>query len=168
MNNISKVHDCYGCGVCATACGRKIIEIGLNAEGFYEPHITYPNKCTNCGICTEVCAYLHDDLSLQNQQVFFHYTFLVRSGTAVGVDELDTRVLPAEIAVYQDVCQFGGVLIVRTLRKTIQFLFGAEAGFGHSLAHLLAYEKAGRILAAFGQCLLRLLDDVRVKPAAER
>lgn len=69
MNNISKVHDCYGCGVCATACGRKIIEIGLNEEGFYEPHITDPNKCTNCGICTEVCAYLHDDLSLQNQEI---------------------------------------------------------------------------------------------------
>ena len=67
--NISSVHDCYGCGVCATACGRKIIEIGLNAEGFYEPHITDPNKCTNCGICTEVCAYLHDDLSLQNQEI---------------------------------------------------------------------------------------------------
>ena len=67
--NISSVHDCYGCGVCATACGRKIIEIGLNAEGFYEPHITDPNKCTNCGICTEVCAYLHEDLSLQNQEI---------------------------------------------------------------------------------------------------
>ena len=48
MNNISNVHDCYGCGVCATACGRKIIEIDLNADGFYEPHITDPNKCTNC------------------------------------------------------------------------------------------------------------------------
>lgn len=69
MNNISNVHDCYGCGVCATACGRKIIEIGLNAEGFYEPHITDPNKCTNCGICTEVCAYFHEDLSLQNQEI---------------------------------------------------------------------------------------------------
>lgn len=69
MKNISQVHDCYGCGVCATACGRKIIEIGLNAEGFYEPHITDPNKCTNCGICTEVCAYLHDDLSLQNPEI---------------------------------------------------------------------------------------------------
>ena len=69
MKNISQVHDCYGCGVCATACGRKIIEIGLNTEGFYEPHITDPNKCTNCGICTEVCAYLHDDLSLQNPEI---------------------------------------------------------------------------------------------------
>lgn len=69
MKNISQVHDCYGCGVCATACGRKIIEIDLNADGFYEPHITDPNKCTNCGICTEVCTYLHDDLSLQNPEI---------------------------------------------------------------------------------------------------
>ena len=68
-NNISKVHDCYGCGVCATACGRKIIEICLNEDGFYEPHITDESKCTNCGICTEVCAYLHDDLSLLNLEI---------------------------------------------------------------------------------------------------
>lgn len=70
MNNISKIHDCYGCGVCATACGRKIIEIGLNAEGFYEPHITDPNKCTNCGICTEVCAYLHGELALKETKIY--------------------------------------------------------------------------------------------------
>lgn len=62
--NISQIHDCYGCGVCATACSRKIIEIGLNQDGFYEPHITDEAKCTECGICTEVCAYLHDELSL--------------------------------------------------------------------------------------------------------
>ena len=69
MNNISKVHDCYGCGVCATACGRKIIEIGLNKNGFYEPHITDESRCTECGICTEVCAYLHDDLSLKELEI---------------------------------------------------------------------------------------------------
>ena len=64
-NNISVVHNCYGCGVCATACGRKIIEIVQNADGFYEPRITDESKCTHCGICTDVCAYLHDDLSLK-------------------------------------------------------------------------------------------------------
>ena len=69
MKNISQVHDCYGCGVCATACGRKIIVIGLNADGFYEPHITDVGKCTNCGICTEVCAYLHDELSLKEVEI---------------------------------------------------------------------------------------------------
>lgn len=69
MNNIGKVHDCYGCGVCATACGRKIIEIGLNEDGFYEPHISDESKCTHCGICTDVCAYLHDELSLKEVEI---------------------------------------------------------------------------------------------------
>ena len=68
--NIANIRDCYGCGVCATACGRKIIEIGLNADGFYEPHISDVSKCTNCGICTEVCAYLHDELSLKETKIY--------------------------------------------------------------------------------------------------
>lgn len=37
--NISNIHDCYGCGVCATICPPKIIEIKLNPDGFYEPFI---------------------------------------------------------------------------------------------------------------------------------
>ena len=62
--NISNIHDCYGCGVCATVCGRKIIDIVLNADGFYEPHLTNPERCTDCGLCVEVCSYSHDDLAL--------------------------------------------------------------------------------------------------------
>lgn len=63
--NVSGVHNCYGCGVCATVCARSVIEIKLNNEGFYEPYIADESKCTDCGLCTEVCAYLHDDLSLK-------------------------------------------------------------------------------------------------------
>lgn len=64
--NISKIHDCYGCGVCAVVCSQKIIEIGLNSDGFYEPNITDTSMCTNCGLCVEVCAYSHDELSVNN------------------------------------------------------------------------------------------------------
>lgn len=64
--NISNTHDCFGCGVCAIACAKKIISIELNADGFYEPRITEPDKCTNCGLCMEVCSYNHDDLALKN------------------------------------------------------------------------------------------------------
>lgn len=64
--NISNIHNCYGCGVCAVACSKKIIEIGLNSDGFYEPHITNTAKCTNCGLCVDVCAYSHDELSAHN------------------------------------------------------------------------------------------------------
>ena len=69
MSNISNVHDCYGCGVCATACGHDAISIRLNADGFYEPYIPDEGKCTHCGICADVCAYLHDDLSLKSPEI---------------------------------------------------------------------------------------------------
>ena len=62
--NIYNIKDCYGCGICAIACGQHIIEIALNADGFYEPHITNSERCTNCSLCMEVCSYSHDGLSL--------------------------------------------------------------------------------------------------------
>lgn len=64
--NIANIHDCYGCGVCATACSQKIIEIKLNSEGFYEPYISDLEKCTDCNICVDVCGYIHDKLSINN------------------------------------------------------------------------------------------------------
>lgn len=64
MNNISNIRNCYGCGVCAASCGKKIISIELNRDGFYEPRIDALEKCTNCGICLDVCAYNHKERSL--------------------------------------------------------------------------------------------------------
>lgn len=69
MKTISAIKDCYGCGVCATVCTKRIIEIKLNKDGFYEPRITDLDKCTNCGLCTEVCAFLHQELSLENATI---------------------------------------------------------------------------------------------------
>lgn len=63
MNNITKYTHCFGCGVCAASCGKKLISIQLNKNGFYEPHISEPDKCTSCGICLEVCAFAHKDLA---------------------------------------------------------------------------------------------------------
>ena len=69
MKNISQVQDCYGCGVCATVCAKKIIEITLNKDGFYEPQITDLDKCTNCGLCTDVCAFSHEELALGKDDI---------------------------------------------------------------------------------------------------
>lgn len=63
--NISNIHSCYGCGVCAIACGKKIIDIRLNEDGFYEPYITEPSKCSDCGLCVEVCSYSHGETILK-------------------------------------------------------------------------------------------------------
>lgn len=67
--NISNFHDCFGCGVCSTACPRNIIEIVLNTDGFYEPRITDNSKCINCELCVNVCSYFNDGLSLKNLQI---------------------------------------------------------------------------------------------------
>ena len=67
LKSIYNIHDCYGCGVCATVCAKQIISIELNDDGFYEPRITDESKCTNCGLCLDVCAYSHDDLSLKDR-----------------------------------------------------------------------------------------------------
>lgn len=67
--NISQIHNCYGCGVCAIACSRNIIEIRLNSDGFYEPYINDAAKCTDCGLCVAVCSYSHGELSLEEASI---------------------------------------------------------------------------------------------------
>lgn len=61
--NILGTKDCFGCGVCAIVCSKKIIHIILNEKGFYEPYIDDISKCTKCGLCVSVCSYHHDDIS---------------------------------------------------------------------------------------------------------
>lgn len=68
-NNVYSVKDCYGCGVCAASCGKKIISIELNRNGFYEPRINDLEKCTNCGICLDVCAFNHKECSLKLEEI---------------------------------------------------------------------------------------------------
>lgn len=68
-NNVTSIRNCYGCGVCSASCGKKIISIELNKDGFYEPRINEPSNCTNCGICLDVCAFNHKECSLQPEEI---------------------------------------------------------------------------------------------------
>lgn len=69
MKNVSSIHSCYGCGVCAASCGKRVINIRLNEDGFYTPYIDNIEKCTECGICLDVCAFAHDELALSKDNV---------------------------------------------------------------------------------------------------
>lgn len=69
MKNISNIKNCYGCGVCATICPKKIITIGLNKYGFYEPNISHSELCIDCGLCLNVCSYTDNSLSKQGERI---------------------------------------------------------------------------------------------------
>lgn len=69
MKNVSSIRDCYGCGVCSSVCAKKLIDIELNQDGFYEPHIKELEKCVNCGICLDVCAFKHEECALKKEEI---------------------------------------------------------------------------------------------------
>ena len=71
-NNILKYDYCYGCGVCVDGCPKRIIEIRLNRNGFYEPWINDVDACVECGICLEICSFGHDGIA-QHQKPLKHW-----------------------------------------------------------------------------------------------
>lgn len=77
MNNVSSIHDCFGCGVCAAACSKKCIRIAWNKQGFYEP-VVHLDDCIDCGICLKVCSFNNETL---------HETYSPKSYEAWSNDE---------------------------------------------------------------------------------
>lgn len=69
MGNVSGMEYCYGCGVCAMSCGKRLISIRENQDGFYTPYIDNIEACSNCGLCSSVCSYSHDELALNNKPI---------------------------------------------------------------------------------------------------
>lgn len=78
----SAMRDCTGCGICASVCGTKAINIQLGKDGFYKP-IVDDAKCVECGLCKKSC-YRYDDNLIQSNEVKACYA-------AVNKDEIQLR-----------------------------------------------------------------------------
>lgn len=49
---------CKGCGLCTTACPRKIMALDsdrLNKKGYHPAHVTEMEKCIGCAMCAIIC-----------------------------------------------------------------------------------------------------------------
>lgn len=88
MCNISSNKECFGCGVCAISCPRKLISIGLNENGFYAPRIQSESSCNGCGICASVCAYLDKNqiitTSIRASYAAYNKNQLIRKAASSG------------------------------------------------------------------------------------
>lgn len=49
---------CKGCGLCVTACPKKIIQLSkteINKQGYFAAEITDIDKCIGCAFCAIMC-----------------------------------------------------------------------------------------------------------------
>ena len=57
INSIKDIINCYGCGVCTSACPKSIISLKINKQGFFQP-IVSGEDCVSCGRCVQVCSFI--------------------------------------------------------------------------------------------------------------
>jgi acetyltransferase-like isoleucine patch superfamily enzyme/coenzyme F420-reducing hydrogenase beta subunit len=58
MIRIDRREDCSGCSACVDACRHGAIELAIDEEGFWYPHVN-ASLCMNCGSCERTCPQLH-------------------------------------------------------------------------------------------------------------
>ena len=48
---------CKGCGLCVSACPKKIVALGdkLNSKGYHSAKITNQSACIGCAFCATMC-----------------------------------------------------------------------------------------------------------------
>ena len=49
---------CKGCGLCARACPKQIIELSkekINAKGYHPATVVRPEECIACASCAKTC-----------------------------------------------------------------------------------------------------------------
>ncbi len=58
---IFREERCKGCGLCVTACPKKIVELAkdkINPKGYHPAQITNQEACIACAFCATICPDL--------------------------------------------------------------------------------------------------------------
>lgn len=59
MNKVTfNIDLCKGCGLCVTACPKKIVALAedkLNSKGYHPAQVTDIEKCIGCAMCATMC-----------------------------------------------------------------------------------------------------------------
>ena len=52
-----KTDKCKGCGLCVTACPKKIVALSddLNKRGYHPAEVKEQDKCIGCAFCATMC-----------------------------------------------------------------------------------------------------------------
>lgn len=67
-NNIVDSHSirkCTSCGICASVCGTRAIQIKYDADGYYRP-VVDEEKCVECGLCKRSCYKFDKDFVISD------------------------------------------------------------------------------------------------------
>jgi 2-oxoglutarate ferredoxin oxidoreductase subunit delta len=55
---VINIEYCKGCGLCTTACAKKLLKMGkeFNKSGYYTvEYYEEEGKCSGCALCAEMC-----------------------------------------------------------------------------------------------------------------
>ena len=106
VNNISKVSNCTGCGLCSFICPTGAIEIieDENKNHFFFPQIN-EDKCIDCGLCLKKCPSLmqKDPFDLDRKCYLYQNkdkTKLLRSASGGAFNTIAEEVLSNGGVVY--------------------------------------------------------------------